>query len=181
MSITNPHDLIFKQIESLKENAIDYIREVCPPEFIQNLYLDTLSLYESSYTTEELKEYFSDLVYQCNYKGRTDIKITLLFEHKSFKTEYPLIQILKYMINIWDNQLKGKQPLTPVIPILFYHGKEKWEIRRFDTYFIGIDDILKRFIPCFNIIFTDITKLPDEQIKYEMFRREANKILFLIV
>ena len=98
MSITNPHDLIFKQTESHLENAIDYLRETCPPELIKNLNLDTLKLDESSYTTEELKEYFSDLVYKCQYKSKTEIRITLLFEHKSFKPDYPMFKILQYMI-----------------------------------------------------------------------------------
>jgi hypothetical protein len=83
------------------------------------------------------------------------------------------------MLNIWETQIKGKQPLTLIIPVLFYHGKEKWEVRGFDKYFVGIDDILKRFIPCFNIILTDISKFPDEQIKYTLFDMEANKVLFL--
>ena len=67
MSITNPHDLIFKQTESHLENAKDYIRGICPSELVKNLDLEKLQLDESSYITEELSEYFSDLVYTCLY------------------------------------------------------------------------------------------------------------------
>lgn len=181
MNVKNPHDLIFRQIESHIENAIDYIRGTCPLEFVQNLDMTTLCLDESSYTTTELKEYFSDLVYQCKYKGDKLIKITLLFEHKSYIQDYPLFQILKYIINIWETQLKEKQVFTPVIPILFYHGKEEWKIKKFSAYFEGIDDFLLSFIPCFDIIFTDISRQSDGQIKNQMFKREANKILFLLM
>ena len=181
MSITNPHDLIFKQTESHLENAKDYLRGTCPPELIKNLNLEKLKLEESSYTTEELSEYFSDLVYTCVYRGKTKIKITLLFEHKSFKPDYPMFKILQYMINIWETQLKGKQALTPIIPILFYHGKEKWEPRKLNEYFTGIDEYLKTFIPGFDIIFTNITKVSDEQVRNKLFDREANKILFLLM
>jgi predicted transposase/invertase (TIGR01784 family) len=181
MSITNPHDLIFKQTQRHIENAIDYIKGTFPKNLVKNLDLAKLKLEESSYTTEELKEYFSDLVYQCTYKGTTEIKITLLFEHKSFKPQYPLIKLLQYMLNIWDRQLNEKQSLTPIIPVLFYHGKEKWEIQSFYDYFPGIDDQLKRFIPCFSIIFTNITTIPDEQIISKLFDREANKVLFLLM
>ena len=55
MSITNPHDLIFKQTESHIENAIDYIKGTCPERLVKNLDLTTLKLEESSYTTDELK------------------------------------------------------------------------------------------------------------------------------
>ena len=64
MAITNPHDLIFKQTESHIENAIDYIKGTCPEKLVKNLNLTMLKIEESSYTTDELKEYFSDLVYQ---------------------------------------------------------------------------------------------------------------------
>jgi predicted transposase/invertase (TIGR01784 family) len=115
MSITNPHDLIFKQTESHIENAMDYIRGTFPKNIVQNLDLTTLTLEQSSYTTEELKEFFSDLAFQCNYRGKTKIKITLLFEHKSFKPHLPHIKILRYMLTIWEMQLKEKQALTPII------------------------------------------------------------------
>ena len=181
MGITNPHDLIFKQTQSHIENAIDYIKGTCPEKLVKNLDLTTLELEESSYTTDELKEYFSDLVYNCRYKGKTNIKITLLFEHKSFKPEYPFIQILQYKINIWKAQLKEKQPLTIIIPVLFYHGKEKWEIHKFEDYFEGIDKYLRKFVPEYNIILTDISEFSDEQIKNRLFDREANKVLFLLM
>ena len=118
MSITNPHDLIFKQTQRHIENAVDYIKGTFPQNLVKNLDLAKLKLEESSYTTEELKEYFSDLVYQCTYKGTTEIKITLLFEHKSYKPQYPLLKLLQYMLNIWDRQLNKKQSLTPIIPVL---------------------------------------------------------------
>ena len=85
------------------------------------------------------------------------------------------------MINIWKTQLKKKQPLILIIPVLFYHGKEKWKIRRFEEYFDGIDDYLKAYIPDFNFIFTDIGKVPDDMIINTLFDRVANKILFLLL
>ena len=56
MSISNPHDVIFKQTESHIENAVDYIKGTCPVELVKNLDFTTLCLDETSYTTEELKE-----------------------------------------------------------------------------------------------------------------------------
>ena len=47
---------------------------------------------------EELKEFYSDIVYNCKYDGKTDIKISLLFEHKSYAPDYPQLQLIKYMI-----------------------------------------------------------------------------------
>ena len=68
-----------------------------------------------------------------------------------------------------------------MVKTLFYHGKEKWEIDSFYDYFPGIDEQLKRFIPCFSIIFTNIASIPDEQIMFKLFDRDANKVLFLLM
>ncbi len=33
------------------------------------------------------------------------------------------------MLNIWEYEIKKKEELCVVIPVIFYHGKEKWEVR----------------------------------------------------
>jgi predicted transposase/invertase (TIGR01784 family) len=181
VSITNPHDLFFKEVESRRENVIDLIQGTCPPDLVNNLDFSTLSPDKTSYTTEELKEYFSDLVYNCQYRGKYPIKVSLLFEHKSYKPAYPHIQVLRYMLNIWDTQIKKQQSLTPVIPVVFYHGKEKWDMRPFPDYFKGLDAFLEQYIPSFHMVLTDTSRYPDNEIRDTLFAREANKILFLLM
>lgn len=77
----NDHDKIFKEIESIKENAADFIQGTFPKHLVQQLDLDSLKLEKTSYLDDTLKESFSDLVYSCTYSGETVVTITLLFEH----------------------------------------------------------------------------------------------------
>jgi hypothetical protein len=49
---------------------------------VEKLDLDKMTLAENSFRDHEVKDHFSDLVWNCLYKDQT-IKITFLFEHKS--------------------------------------------------------------------------------------------------
>ena len=122
MEITNPHDKFFKDNFTDKDIVKDFIKGSFPKDLQNNLDLSSLELDNNSYIDEELKEYYSDIVYNCLYK-KLDIKITILFEHKSYIPDYPFLQLLKYMIKVWDFNIKNKEKLMPIIPIIFYHGK----------------------------------------------------------
>ena len=58
--------------------------------------------------------------------------IFLILEHKSQKDETVLVQLLRYQILLYSHLVEQKHPVVPIIPILFYHGKEAWKT---DTLF----------------------------------------------
>jgi len=97
---------------------------------------------------------------------KIDIRIVLLFEHKSKPVDFPHLQLLKYLLKIWAVDIKQKKKsLTPVIPIIFYHGKGKWKSKTFEEYFKGIDENIERFLPAFDYVLTDLSKYSDEDIR----------------
>jgi len=67
--------------------------------------------------------------------------------------------------------MKQKQDLVPVIPMLFYAGKEKWTHSSFREYFDGIDEELLFYQPVFEYILMDISQKSDREIAqmYEIF------------
>ena len=58
--------------------------------------------------------------------------IFLILEHKSQKDEAVLVQLLRYQILLYSHLVEQNHPVVPIIPILFYHGKEAWKT---DTLF----------------------------------------------
>jgi hypothetical protein len=43
---------------------------------------------------------------------------------------------LSYCVSVWKNNLKNKESLKPVIPVVFYHGKGKYDLPlNFGDYF----------------------------------------------
>lgn len=165
MKKINPHDRFFKETFSKKEEVQDLINNILPKQLINKLDFTSLQLDNTSYIDEELKENFSDLVYDCKYKGKKQIKISILLEHKSYTIDYPHIQLLKYLLKIWETNIKQKQELIPVIPIILYHGKKKWKAKKFTDYFTGIDKDLEQFLPGFEYLLTDLSFYTDEEIR----------------
>ena len=103
--VTNPHDKLFKEVEETKENIRDLIESTFPESLLKNLDLTTLEKDNNSYINRNLKEYCSDLVFNCLYKSSATVKITILFEHKSYKPVNEYLQLLQYLLNIWNYSL----------------------------------------------------------------------------
>ena len=173
------HDKLFKEVEQIKENAADLISATFPREILKKLNLESLTLESENYVDGKLSEYYSDLVYNCDF-SEENIRICLLFEHKSYQPKYVEFQLLRYMLNIWERQIKNKEVLKNIIPVVFYHGKNKWQIRRMEDMFISRDKILLPFMPDFNYILTDLHDFSDEVIQEQMFKRDINKALMLL-
>lgn len=183
--INNPHDKFFKSIFSQKEEAKEFLVKTTPAEIVEKLNLDTLQLDTTDYIDSELKEFFADIVYNCNYKVNEtetiEIKISFLFEHKSYVESIPYLQINRYLLNIWDIQLKqavkdkikaNDFKLQPIIPIIFYHGKQKWNKLPFSDYFLKLDDFLLQFIPKFDYHLIDISEYPNTKIE-QLFSKKT--------
>ena len=158
-----PHDEFVKN--SLKDKTIaqDLMRHTLPANLLKNLDLTTLELDKNTYITPELKQYFSDLVWQCQYKEEK-IQIAILLEHKSSPVPYPHLQLLRYMLEIWEVNQQQKQPIVPIVPIILYHGEKKWTVRPMTAYFKGIDSTLYSYIPNFNYEMVNVSQYEEDDI-----------------
>ncbi|MDQ1272688.1 MAG: hypothetical protein QG591_1318, partial [Planctomycetota bacterium] len=104
-----------------------------------------------------------------------------MFEHKSYSVPYPHLQLLKYLLKIWETNIKQTEKLIPVIPVILYHGKELWKTRQFSDYFKGTDEIFCRFVPEFEYLLTDLSKFSNEEIKQKVFKRVSLEIALLVM
>jgi predicted transposase/invertase (TIGR01784 family) len=163
--LNNPNDKFFRALFGLIILVKPFIRQFLPKDLLQKLDLDTLEIDPNSYINDELKEHFSDFVWSCRLKNSQEQrKIAFLLEHKSFKPAYPHFQLYDYLRGAWKLQITAGQRLVPMIPIIFYHGRENWEYEPFDSYFGTIEPETMRFLPCFDYIFINLHNYSDEQI-----------------
>ena len=166
----NIHDNFFKSMFSVKENLEDLLLGTLPKEVLQGLKPETLTYDPTEYVDKELAPYFKDI--SCNMQyGYTNIKVSLLYEHKSYPNKNIHLQLLRYILNVWENQVANKQPLTPVITMVFYHGKPKWT----DSGFVQVPEELKRFVPLFDYALFDTKDIEDHAI-IQHFKRPSVKV-----
>ncbi len=102
-----------------------------PQEILGLIDLNTLEISKDSFVEKELKDYFSDILYNVALKSRPKTRsqveeghVYLLFEHKSYPESFIHLQLLEYTIKIWRLFLKQKKTckknrrLPIVIPIV---------------------------------------------------------------
>lgn len=106
-----------------KEMAISFLSEMLPSDVVELLEFDTLTYNDKSYITAELEEIFSDMVMDIDLKTGSKLKVCILLEHKSYVDPNVTIQILRYLGEAYNKQLASKEILRPILPVLYYHGK----------------------------------------------------------
>jgi predicted transposase/invertase (TIGR01784 family) len=169
----NSHDAFFKGMFSKKEIVERYIERFVSNELVAHLDLSSLELLPTSYVTDDLEEFFADLVWKANYHNGGIVEIALLFEHKSYIPEYGEVQILRYWVEGISEQIKNKENLRVIIPILIYHGEGEWKVRQIADYFKGIDETLRKFVPSFDYCVTNVSSYSDN----ELINMELGKLL----
>lgn len=134
MNIThNRHDSFSRKILSDNEIATDYFKSYLPSNISEKLDFSTLAEVAHTYVSKELRQRFADIVFTCSIRSETDrevranVKISILIEHKSYVDKFAPLQIGSYLFSGYLKQIKNEEDLMPIIPILFYHGREKWE------------------------------------------------------
>ena len=166
--IDNPHDSFFKTVWSKKENARDFLERYLPAELRPVVDLDSLEIQKDAFVDEELKEYYSDMLYKTKLAGVKGF-VYFLFEHKSHPYKRTHLQTLRYVLKIWDAYLKDnpRANLPVVVPIVVYHGQTKWPwSERLSKSLINVsNEALKPYIPDFEFILVDLSQYSDDELK----------------
>jgi len=137
------------------------------------LVIGDLVLQKDTFVDADLQEHFSDLLYSIPLRLGETVYVYLLFEHKSYPDKWVAFQLLRYMVRIWDQQLHedANRPLTPIIPLVVYHGRAKWTMGAdFASLFTG-PAALRAYWPDFQYQLSDLSAYNDEEIQGTIWLR----------
>ena len=162
--VPNPHDRFFRQVWSHTEITADFLANYLPPSVAAMLDLGSLHLEPDRYVDERLSDQRSDLLYSVALAGGGRGFVYVLFEHKSYADPHVAVQLLRYMGAIWDQYLKGEDAsgggirrLPLIIPLVFYHGADRWEPRRLGTLMASVPEALGEYVPDFEFVVSDFS------------------------
>jgi predicted transposase/invertase (TIGR01784 family) len=161
-----PHNNFFVTVFSNHENMVDLLTQLLP-EVAADIKIDSLQIDETSYIDEKLQDLYSDIVYNCESNNGTKTKISLLFEYKSYAVQYPTLQLADYIFSILRNNVKNQEPLSLVIPIIFYHGEKAWKYQDLKSHYSGIESKFERYIPNFDYHVIDLTQYSASRLMLE--------------
>ncbi|MDU2939829.1 MAG: Rpn family recombination-promoting nuclease/putative transposase [Enterobacteriaceae bacterium] len=161
---SSPHDAVFKTFLTHQQTARDFLEIHLPPVLRAICDLSTLQLESGSFIEEDLRAYFSDVLYSLKTEDG-DSYIYALIEHQSSPDRHMTFRLMRYAIAAMQRHLDaGHETLPLVIPVLFYHGNESpypYSMRWLDE-FTRPDIAQKLYSGAFPL--ADITVIPDDEI-----------------
>jgi len=177
-TISNPHDVFFRESFGRREIAQDFLRHQLPAELLQGLDLDSLEISKDSYVSSDLRASYSDLVYRLRSHGPNQdpaLFVYMLFEHKSSPEHWVLLQLLRY-ISLQGEAYRKQHPdarrLPPVYPMVIYHGERPWQVPSdFHTLVEPLPSALEPYVPQFRYALHDLSARTDADIKGDVLTR----------
>ena len=118
-----PHDATFRHFLTQPEIARDFMELHLPAELRAICDLSTLKLESGSFVEDDLRQYFSDVLYSLKTTAG-DGYIHVLVEHQSTPDKHMAFRLIRYAVAAMQRHLDaGHKKLPLVIPVLFYTGR----------------------------------------------------------
>lgn len=161
-----PHDAAFRAFLTHPGTARDFIELHLPAELRAICDLSTLKLESGSFVEENLRAYYSDVLYSLK-TAAGDGYIHVLIEHQSTPDRHMAFRLMRYAVAAMQRHLDaGHKKLPLVIPVLFYTGRRSpypystdW-LQEFD------DPALAGRLYGAPFPLVDVTVIPDEEIMH---------------
>ncbi|CAH6368540.1 Rpn family recombination-promoting nuclease/putative transposase [Pantoea agglomerans] len=159
-----PHDATFRQFLTQPDIARDFMELHLPPELRVRCDLSTLKLESGSFVEDDLRQYFSDVLYSLKTTAG-DGYIHVLIEHQSVPDKHMAFRLMRYAVAAMQRHLEsGHKRLPLVIPVLFYTGKRTpypYSTRWLDEF---DDPALAYRLYSRSFPLVDVTLIPDDEI-----------------
>ncbi|MFO0977706.1 MAG: Rpn family recombination-promoting nuclease/putative transposase [Planctomycetaceae bacterium] len=182
-SLPTPHNNFFQFALSDLPNARGLIESQLSTAAIADLKLDTLQLQNGSFVDPDLREKFSDLLFSVELAsppgdaGTEQALVYFLFEHKSQSDRLTVLQVLSYMVRIWEKRIRDGESLCPIVPLLVYHGETAWSAARSFAELIPTTAALGAYQIQFQPPLLDLSRLDDAEIRGESVLRNTLRLL----
>jgi len=164
----NIHANFFNKLIKENGNVIDVLKLMLPVEIWEKLDFRSIEFDDSSYVDDKLANSLSDMVIKTRLKDENqETDIYVLLEHKSSKPKKKdlFFLILKYVYNMWLLDYSTKKPFRLIIPLIFYHGKQKWNLpQRFQELF-SVTDEVKKIILDFGYVLYNTNNIADVELQ----------------
>ena len=184
-----PYDTFFRQAFGEPEPARELALNLVPRQYEPLLSRGRITVDKDSLVDEELRTHYTDLLIRVeepadagptknagaaqdaaparNAVAARSLLVYVLVEHKSYPDRWVTLQMLRYLIVIWQReksraQGRGKLPL--VLPAILYHGTRKWRDPEFTRLVEGATPA-DWYVPRFRPFFMNLAELPPERVR----------------
>jgi len=162
MKDKKPHDSAYKYLFKNKHIFLQLLKSFVHEDFIHEIELEHLELYDKSFISDELIDRECDLIYKISYPKKQYF-IYILLEFQSTVDKTIPVRMLTYIMLLYESIYKESQAgrLANIFPILLYNGKEDWNIPLNVNELID-KNIPSKYIPSFEYYLIVEKDIPDE-------------------
>ena len=124
------HDHSYKLLFSHPEMVADLLRGFVHDDWVKDLDFASLERVGDGYVTDDLRERVDDIVWRVRL-GPEWLYVYLLIEFQSSVDTFMAVRILAYLGLLYQDiiragSLTAERKLPPVLPIVLYNGKPRW-------------------------------------------------------
>ena len=201
MNITRAHDRFFRSFFADPAHLQGLLKQVLPDEVAAALDLHTVKLEPGTWIDENNRDHLSDVAASVEVRtgelsaARRLGRVYILIEHKSWRDPEALLQLLRYMVQVWTAERRGTDageepaegredsrtrapraahPLTPIVPVLVYHGPHgRMPVSFSELFGEDIPEALKRYQVVFGSEILDLAGTRREELRGDPASRAA--------
>jgi hypothetical protein len=121
--VQSPFDRLLSRTLMQKEAAQELLRSHLPAEFVAHLKPETLEQADTSFIDANLKRRFVDRLFKVELSDEMarelgtespHVHVLVLVDHKSSPDKNTVVQMLGYILRIWEHSIENDLPLVPV-------------------------------------------------------------------
>ena len=172
INVHRPHDSFFRAALSQPEVVKELLAKNLPPEIFAKIDLNCLQITQETFVNSALERCETDVLIRANIDGKPGY-IYFLLEHQSTPEKLMAVRFIRYMLEIMETHQntdpQAKEILPPVIGIVIYNGRQKYNYATniFDLFGINKELMQNIFLNGFNLI--DLNVIPDEKLKQDLW------------
>ena len=182
MTLPTPHNNLFTFTLSHLPAARSLIETRFPASVVEQLELDSIAIESGSFVDPSLAEKFSDVLLSVNLRGAVKdspqrVLAYVLFEHKSEPDPLTVLQLLSYVIRIWEREVREGRRLSPILPLVIYHGDRPWQVATSMADLIDCPASMRDYLVNFSFPLFDLTQTADESMAGDPFLQSMLHLL----
>ena len=164
----NPHDALIRALLADPRDAGTLLREQLPPAVARQLSDTPPRLVDGSFVDPALRGTTSDRLYHVSLTNARPAFLYVLLEHKSRPDPRTPLQVLGYMLRIWERHA-GRDTakltrLPPIIPLVLYHGRARWRVPTSVLDCLDMDDTLRPVVQDLRYTVRDLGRIAPEAL-----------------
>ena len=163
------HDHGYKLLFSHPEMVADLLRGFVREEWVLRLNFDSLERVGGSYIADDLREREDDMIWRIQFEGEW-LYVYLLIEFQSTIDRYMAVRILGYLGLLYQDlirmgQMASSGRLPPVLPVVLYNGKRRWDApEAIGDLIVPVPGGLGRYCPQLRYLVVDEGRYADSEL-----------------